>query len=210
AAASANLVLENLGNDITTVFGAGSPEAAEVKSDPAQASADFVGVALHCAAGSSRCAGGRPDLLPDAPGGYRGYPGLCGPTADAAALSAIRDLDGNLISDGKGHVGFPGFDGMSASVSLGYVATMLEAGVPIVFAYISDAHDNHAGGGAYGPGEAGYVAQLAAYDAAFAKFFARLAGDGIDQSNTLFIFTADEGDHFSARPPLPPPSHPVN
>jgi hypothetical protein len=205
AAGSANLVLENIGGDITTVFGAGSPEAAEARSNPAQASADFVGVAVHCASGSPLCASGRPDLLPDEAGGYNGYSALFGHKSVAPALSSstLKDLDGNLIADAKGHVGFPGFDGMSASVSLGYVASMLEAGVPVVYAYISDAHDNHAGGGAYGPGEAGYVAQLAAYDRAFARFFERLAGDGIDASNTLFVLTADEGDHFAGGAPTP-------
>src|SRR5205085_2717186 len=48
----------------------------------------------------------------------------------------------------------------------------------------------------FGPGEAGYVAQLKSYDQGFADFFARLANDGINKSNTLFVFTADENDHF--------------
>ncbi len=100
-------------------------------------------------------------------------------------------------------MGFPGFDGMSASVSLAYVAAMQEHGVPITYAYISDAHDAHPNGPAYGPGQAGYVAALAAYDSAFAKFFARLASDGINQTNTLFVFTADEGDHFVGGTPSP-------
>ena len=39
---------------------------------------------------------------------------------------------------------------------------------------------------------AGYVAALKAYDDAFAKFFTRLAADGITAKNTLFVFTADE------------------
>ncbi|HEX2647443.1 MAG TPA: hypothetical protein VHO95_09455, partial [Candidatus Dormibacteraeota bacterium] len=63
-------------------------------------------------------------------------------------------------------------------------------------AYISDAHDNHVKSTAYGPGEAGYVAYLKANDDAFATFFSRLAADGINQSNTLFVLTSDEGDHF--------------
>ena len=32
---------------------------------------------------------------------------------------------------------------------------------------------------------------------AFGKFFDRLAADGINKSNTLFLFTVDEGDHFA-------------
>ena len=35
------------------------------------------------------------------------------------------------------------------------------------------------------------------YNVAFKTFFQRLADDGIDKSNTLFVITADEGDHFA-------------
>ena len=56
---------------------------------------------------------------------------------------------------------------------------------------------------AFGPGEAGYVAQLASFNDAFGKFFARLAKDGITKENTLFVITADENDHFAGGPPSP-------
>jgi len=115
----------------------------------------------------------------------------------------MTDLNGNVIQDPQGHIGFPGFDGMAATVSLAYVAAMQEHGVPITYAYISDVHDNHPSGPAFGPGSAGYVAALKAYDDAFNKFFTRLAADGITRDNTLFIFTADEGDHFAGGPPSP-------
>ena len=36
-----------------------------------------------------------------------------------------------------------------------------------------------------------------------ATFFTRLAKDGINKSNTLFVFTADEGDHFVGGPASP-------
>jgi hypothetical protein len=80
---------------------------------------------------------------------------------------------------------------------------MQEHGVPVTYAYISDAHDAHPNGPAYGPGQAGYVAALAAYDDAFNKFFTRLASDGINKNNSLFVFTSDEGDHFVGGPPSP-------
>src|SRR6266571_3109397 len=83
AVATANTILENAAIDIPTVFGPNSPQAQEVLSNPAQAFADFVGIGVHCADGSSLCApanGGRPDLLPDEPGGYTGYNGLFGAT----------------------------------------------------------------------------------------------------------------------------------
>jgi hypothetical protein len=204
--ATANTVLENIATDIPTVFGAGSSQAAEVASNPGQAFADFVGIGVHCALGNALCSAGQPDLLPQEPGGYAGYKGLFGHKYVAPQVSTsgpLTDLNGNVIQDPAHHIGFPGFDGMSAAVSLSYVAAMQEHGIPITYAYISDAHDNHPNGPAYGPGQAGYVAALAAYDDAFGKFFKRLAADGINQSNTLFTFTADEGDHFAGGPASP-------
>ncbi len=207
--ATANMVLENVATDIPTVFGANSPQAQEVQSDRTQAFADFVGIGIHCAAGDALCGaanGGEQDALPDEPGGYPGFNALFGHKYVAPQISPsgpLRDLNGNVIQDPTGHVGFPGFDGMSAAVSLSYVAAMQEHGVPVTFAYISDAHDKHPSGPAYGPGEAGYVAALAAYDDAFNKFFTRLAQHGITQDNTLFIVTADEGDHFVGGAPTP-------
>jgi hypothetical protein len=100
--------------------------------------------------------------------------------------------------------GFPGFGPISAAQSLAYVADMQEVGVPITYGYISDAHERKPGqsgcsntGTAQGPGDSCYKANLAAYNAAFASFFQRLADDGINASNTLFVITADEGDHFA-------------
>jgi hypothetical protein len=209
AVATANTILENIATDIPTVFGAGSTQAAEVAANPGQAFADFVGIGVHCAAGDALCSaanGGEPDLLGDEPGGYSGFSGLFGHKYVAPQISPsgpLTDLNGNVIQDATGRVGFPGFDGMSAAVSLSYVAGLQEHGVPVTYAYISDAHDKHPSGPAYGPGEAGYVAALAAYDEAFNRFFTRLAADGITRDNTLFVVTADEGDHFVGGAPSP-------
>ena len=206
---SGNTALENTGSDITTVFGANSTEEQEAKSNPTKAQADFVGIAVHCAAGDSLCSStnnGKPDVLPDESGGYSGYQGLFGNKYVAPQISPngpMTDLDGNTIQDPQGNQGFPGFDSMSASVSLSYIAAMQEHNVPITYAYISDVHDNHTAKTAYGPGEAGYVAALKAYDDAFGKFFTRLANDGINKSNSLFVFTSDEGDHFVGGAPSP-------
>jgi hypothetical protein len=217
AVATANTILENTAIDIPTVFGAGSPEATEVAGDGGaagtQSFADFVGIGVHCAKNSTLCsssAHARPDTLVDEPGHYNGFSGLFGAAYVNPIIKPggpITDLDGNVIQDANGHAGFPGFDGMEATVSLGYVAQMQEAGIPITFAYVSDAHDAHGTSGnihfAYGPGETGYAQQLQAYDSAFEKFFDRLAGDGIDKRNTLFVFTVDEGDHFVGDAPTP-------
>jgi hypothetical protein len=208
AAGTANIELENLNVDIPAVFGANSPQAQEVASNPDQATADFIGVSVHCAKGSPLCAGTSAvaDRLPDEPGGYSGFRALMGHKYVAPSISSdpLTDIEGNIISDGNGHIGFPGFDGMQAPVSLGYVAAMQEAGIPITTAYISDTHEDAVTGQPRGPGEAPYVAHNKLYDDAFAKFFSRLASDGITPANTLFIITADENDHFAGSAPNPP------
>ena len=202
AISTANIALENVSSDITTVFGKDSPEAAEARANPDQAVADFEGIAIHCAQRSALCASadnGRPDLLPDEPGGYSGYKALFGHKNVVKGIGAISAMDGTPLP------GFPGFDQMPASNTLGYVAAMQERGVPVTFAYISDAHAGHGSfpDRPFGPGEADYVAQLKQYDAAFASFFSDLRNHGINRENTLFVFTADEGDHLIAGPASP-------
>ena len=207
--------------DMTTVFGAGSPEWVEGRNSQiaqsgtaarALAQTDFVGIAIHCAAGGGICTGdknAKSDPLPDEQGGYTGFQGLFGakyvnPAINGGSAS-VNDTSGNPIVDPFGQPGFPGFDGMYAKNTLGMVAQMQEHGVPVTFAYISDAHDFHGNSGnahtAYGPGEAGYVQQLHDYDTAFGQFFSRLANDGITKANTLFVFTVEEGDHFAGTAP---------
>ncbi|HEV3312572.1 MAG TPA: hypothetical protein VG815_18825, partial [Chloroflexota bacterium] len=180
-------------------------------SSPDQANADFLGVAVHCAKGNALCAaahGGVADKLPNEPGAYSGFNALYGNKTVAPQISPggpVKDLNGQVITDGSGHIGFPAitFDPLAAQ-SLAYVADMQEHGIPVTYAYIADAHDLHtAAGGTYGPGQAAYVAQLKSYDKAFGTFFANLAAHGINRSNTLFMFTADEGDHFVGGPPSP-------
>jgi hypothetical protein len=209
--------------DMTEAFGAGSPEWNEAAASNAEAArlraagqppdalstkaqTDFVGIAIHCAQGGGICAqpanlaNARPDKLPDEPGGYAGFEALYGAKYVNPAINngspAVNDMNGQPIADPFGQPGFPGFDGALAKNTLGYVAQMQESGVPVTYAYISDAHDNHRLARASGPGEADYQAQLAAYNDAFGKFFNRLATDGITKANTLFVVTADEGDHF--------------
>jgi hypothetical protein len=235
ATALANVVLENTGTgpagDMTKVFGAGSPEWLEAQAsnaappgtaERALAQTDFVGIAVHCAQGSdSICDGNahaRPDLLPDEPGGYDGFEGLFGAKYVNPAITGgspvVNKLNGQPIADPFGQPGFPGFDGLFATTTLSYVAQMQESGIPVTFGYISDAHDQHGVAGEIhatrGPGEADYVQQLRDYDTAFGQFFQRLAADGINKSNTLFVFTNEEGDHFAGSPPTNPGCDGVN
>jgi hypothetical protein len=226
AVAGANIALENTSTaangDIFKVFGPGSPQFIEAQTNAMAAAgskqrnatqADFVGMQIHCAQGSTRCAAGIADQLPGEPGGYAGFQTLVGAQAVFPAIGGTAEVPmlsmlGNPIVDVTGNAGFPGFDGMYAEVTLRYVAAMQEAGIPVTFGYISDAHDFHGVAGsqhlALGPGEKRYEDQLAAYDQAFAAFFAELAAHGIDKSNTLFIVTVDEGDHLAgAHEPTP-------
>ena len=209
---------------MTKVFGEGSPEWNEGKASQiapsgtaarALAQTDFVGVAIHCATGGGICKNNpkaTADPLPDEAGGYTGFQALFGakyvnPAINGGSAS-VNDTNGAPIVDPFGQPGFPGFDGMTAKNTLGIVAQMQEHGVPVTFAYISDAHDNHGNSGnihvAYGPGEAGYVQQLRDYDKAFGDFFTRLKNDGITKDNTLFVFTVEEGDHFAGTAPDAP------
>jgi hypothetical protein len=228
AVSIANMELENVNGDIKTVF-ANDPTVlaaalAEASTNFNKAVADFEGISVHCAAGNPICSAanhGEPDVLPQEPGGYTGFSGLFGHKFVAPVISPsgpLNDIDGNAVQDSHGNLGFPGFGGISAAQTLGYVAAMQEKGIPVTYAYISDAHDNHSGAnpfgpaecktdaefGGLGPGDACYEAQLAAYNEAFGKFFARLSADGITKRNTLFVITADEGDHFAGGPSSPP------
>jgi hypothetical protein len=231
--------------DMSEAFGTGSPEWTDAVASNAapsgtaaraRALTDYVGIAIHCANGGGICksnatntANSRLDKLPDEPGGYLGYlalygakyvnPAVCAvPGASCQTVMgrpAVNATTGEPVTDPFGQPGFPGFDGALAKNTLGYLAQMQEAGIPITWGYISDAHDNHTSSfpapfnpnfpRASGPGEADYKAQLKAYDDAFAAFFQRLENDGIDQSNTLFVVTVDEGDVFAGGVGIPQP-----
>src|SRR2546428_61387 len=228
---TANIELENIGTgpfgDMSEAFGTGSPEWTDAVASNAapsgtaaraKAFTDYVGIAIHCAQGGGICASNptnvtnsRADQLPDEPGGYLGYQALYGAKYVDPAITGgnacVNNTEGQPVTDPFGRCGFPGFDGALAKNTLGYVGQMQESGVPVTYAYISDAHDNHTSSfpapfnpnfpRASGPGEADYQAQLKAYDDAFATFFGRLKNDGIDQSNTLFMVTVDEGDVYA-------------
>jgi len=164
--------------------------------------AAFLGLALHCARPSPACSaslGGRPDRLPDEPGGYDGYNALYGQrylSPRIAPSGQLTDLEGRPLDR------FPGFGAMTPSASLGYAAAMQEHGVPVTFAYLSDPHYS-AARGAFGPGEPGYVQQLQDYDRAFALFLDRLKRGGIGPENTLFVVSSGESARFVGAPPRP-------
>jgi hypothetical protein len=246
AAAAADMEIENTTTDLDTVFGLNSPQ----RADP-NAFANYEGVAIHCAAGSTLCSadnGGFLDKLPWEPNAdgsaattdtttgtsnaYEGYNALFGHKYVTQAFQNLglkrggnvldangnlKDINGNTIVDDFNNTLTPGFPGFSIppQYSLGYVADMLEAGVPVVYAYINTPHrpisTNPYGYGVagdrndYGPGEAHYVFQLQQYDDAFNKFFTRLAKGGITPANTLFMIMAEEGDHVVAANPTNAP-----
>ncbi len=240
--ATVNQELENTSVDIPKVFGASSAEEQQLAADPDSfkdaETADYVGIAVHCARESGFCSTAKgvkygqttasptavADSLPDEPGGYTGYQGLFGHRYVAPQLGAgtpnatkngyqVTNAAGNLVDENgnqingaflTNHPGFPGFGGINAAQSLAYVADMQESGVPVTNAYIADIHGNeHIPGlsacsgapAALGSGSPCYVAQAQYYNQAFSTFFARLAADGITTKNSLFVLSADEGDH---------------
>lgn len=230
AVSIANMEFENITHDIFTVFpDPTSPQNIEATNATTtalrnKAIADFEGIAVHCAQGSTLCSaanGGGPDVLAQEPGGYTGFNALFGHKYVVPAINggsaSLNDLDGNVITDTSSNIGFPGFSGIDAAQTLSYIATMQENGVPVTFAYISDVHDNPKGvnlhapaacltdpeTGGLGSGDVCHNALAASYDEAFNKFFTRLKNDGIDQSNTLFVILCEEQDHQSAGPPTP-------
>ena len=164
ATALANIVLENTGTgpngDMTKVFGAGSPEWLEAQAaersppgPPRATSRRPTSSASRSTApaGGGICAGNanataRP--APDEPGGYNGYQGpvrgeVRQPGDHRRQRRRERPRRQRRSRDPFGQPGFPGFDGLFATTTLGYVAQMQEAGIPVTFGYISDAHDQH-------------------------------------------------------------------
>ncbi len=126
--ATANQDLENTAVDIPKVFGANSPENQQLNADTDSfkdaETADYVGIAVHCAQGSAFCADARgvkfgqttatptasADLLPNEPGGYTGFPALFGHRYVAPQLGAgtpsvsrngfpVTNAVGNLVDE---------------------------------------------------------------------------------------------------------------
>jgi len=205
----ANLGVENLPGDAITLFGAHSNEAREAIADPVRSKADLLSIAIHCARQSALCANRAhavADLLPQEAGGYTGFHAVFGNRHVQEAIAAqtpLRDLDGQIITDTYGNVGFPDAYGPRASQSLGYAASLLEAGVPVLYVFIADSFKQapRPQSKALAANDAGYEAQLASYDAAFTKFLERLSKANITLADTLFIVTSDETDHYAGQPP---------
>ena len=244
AAAAADMEIENTGVDLSTVFGPGSPQTTDPNAfaNYEGVAIHCAASSTLCSAANGGFPDKLPwEPNPDGsaattdPGtgtstAYEGYNALFGHKYVTQAFqnlglgSNVLDANGNLkdingntiVDDFNGNVtpGFPSFS-IAPQYSLGYVADMLEAGVPVVYAYINTPHrplpTNPYGYGVagdtndYGPGEAHYVVQLQQYDDAFNKFFKRLAKDGITPANTLFMIMAEEGDHVVAANPTNAP-----
>jgi hypothetical protein len=126
--ATVNQELENPTPDIADAFGANSPEAQQLAADPDPykdpETADYIGLAVHCAQASAVCANAEavkygqttpshtavPDVLPDEPGGYHGYQALFGNKYIAPVLGGgspnvthdgyqVTNAAGNLVDE---------------------------------------------------------------------------------------------------------------
>jgi len=127
-AGSVNQDLENNAVDIPKVFGANSPEAQQLAADTDSfkdaETADYAGIAVHCAKGTAFCSSATgvkfgqttptptavTDSLPDEPGGYTGFQGLFGHRYVAPQLGAgtaslsrhgyqVTNAAGNLVDE---------------------------------------------------------------------------------------------------------------
>ncbi len=123
--AAANTILENTGVDIPKVFGANSPENAQLTADPDRFKdaevADYVGIGVHCAQGSAFCTDAKAvkfgqttpsptavaDLLPNEPNGYNGFQALFGHRYVAPQLGAGTpnlSRNGFQVTNGSGNL----------------------------------------------------------------------------------------------------------
>jgi hypothetical protein len=212
AISAANMVLENSTTDVAQVFGPNSPEA----NDP-NGFNNYVGIAVHCAdltcssVGNGSGAHAKPEL------GGQGFGALYSHKYIASQVSNITETNGTPIN------GFESFD-PAPSWTLGYMLSVLQAGVPVVYGYVATAHnsDNDCNPttpsspivspattgpaatacGAFAPGEPGYVQKLQQWDLGFQQFFDKLNALGINKSNTVFVVHSDENDHYAGTPPL--------
>jgi hypothetical protein len=159
------------------------------------------------AAAAAACAPGNPnaklDALPDEPGGYAGFQGLFGAKAVNPAITGgqpvVKDTEGQPIADPFGQPGLPGFDGMLAKVSLGYVAADAGGRRPgHLRLHLRRPRQPQPGLRASGSGRGRLPGpSCRPTTEAFGAFFDRLKAHGIDKRNTLFVFTVDENDHFA-------------
>jgi hypothetical protein len=125
AVASANMELENAPYDLSEVFGPNSPEMQQYNADPDPykdpETADYIGVAVHCAVGAAFCADAQAvkygqtspsptavsDLLPDEPGGYTGYQAVFGHRYVAPQLGAGKpnvEHNGYAVTNSAGNL----------------------------------------------------------------------------------------------------------
>jgi hypothetical protein len=124
--ATANQELENTTPDIADAFGPNSPEAQQLANDPDPykdpETADYIGIAVHCARGNAFCADAEavkygqtspsptavPDVLPDEPGGYAGFQALFGHKYVAPQLGAgqpdLKNAAGYEITNAAGNL----------------------------------------------------------------------------------------------------------
>ena len=178
--AAADTELENTLPDIPLVYGANSAEAKEAENPKLanKAEADFMGLSVHCAHGSAVSAptAGCPTCCPTSRAGTAGYKALFGNKFIQPVISPsgpVRDLNGNVIKDPTGDIGFPGYDGLIGPVGLAYTLDMQTHGIPVTFTYLSDVHDNWTTGAGLGPGTATYESQLRVENAAFGDLLFR-------------------------------------
>ena len=171
---TANMVLENTGRRRARPSSARTrPRRSSTAADPDNykdpETAEYVGVAMHCAKGAAICAArrrrrpARRRSCRPSRGGYHGYQALFGAKYIAPAIGGGPDHDAQRLpghrrqrqprrprratrsrSRLRGTPASPGSTRRRRRASP-CIADMQEAGIPVTYGYISDLHENKAG-----------------------------------------------------------------
>lgn len=139
---------------------------------------DYRRFAIHCAVGSSNCAGASTKGPKNVLFGTPNIPWLLN-----APLFDGSDVVGPYCTHSGGC--FPPMMTLSA------LYAMQTHGVRVTYGYIDSPHAN------FDPNTQPYRDALNREDHAFELFFSGLASVGITPANTLFVITSDEGDQFA-------------
>ena len=174
------------------------------------AQTDFVGIAIHCAQAHARLRRQRRTrsrtTLPDEPGRLHGFKALFGAkyvdpaiTGGQPCVKATRRHSRSPTRSAT--AASPASTGCSRRTRSATSRRCRRTACPVTYAlHLGRARQPHARRrGRPGPGEARLQAAAEAdYDDGVRDVLpAARSSDGIDKSNTLFVVTVDEGDHFA-------------
>ncbi len=124
------------------------------------------------------------------------YWGIAIHRADGTAAFGTAEIPALQSEFPKGWENGWGDPRKHAGITLRMTTLLQAAGVRFTFSYVENNHKLCTRCPELRPDDPTFAKLLEADDEAFGRFFADLATLGITPSNTLFLITTDEGDHF--------------